>query len=114
MRLLIPAGTLLYHTLVFRGLAPDKISVHHLNKGNSVHSDAECGRMAAYNAERAVVLDQGSRPGRELIPKTPSLIIDHHMSDQVSSRFDLTNSSGLTTQPSSPLVILRPSRPRPC
>ena len=57
----------------------------------NVHSDEERDRMTATGAERFVVLDQGSRPGRALLPSTEDktrkrvLIIDHHMSDRVSA-----------------------------
>jgi nanoRNase/pAp phosphatase (c-di-AMP/oligoRNAs hydrolase) len=44
--------------------------------------------MEAYETDKVVVLDQGSRPGRSLVsnkeenvPRT--LIVDHHMSDDV-------------------------------
>ncbi|CAD6575066.1 MAG: hypothetical protein TREMPRED_001293 [Tremellales sp. Tagirdzhanova-0007] len=61
------AGTLLYQTLVHLGHPPSSIQVHHLAKGLNVHSDEERDRMTAYGAERIVLLDQGSRPGRALI-----------------------------------------------
>jgi hypothetical protein len=75
---------MLHRILTVKGLPAHKIAVHHLSKGNNVHSDVELERMAEYRADRVVVLDQGSRPGRALLPGTPTLIIDHHMSDSVS------------------------------
>ena len=85
------AGTLLYQTLVHLGHPPSSIQVHHLAKGLNVHSDEERDRMTAYGAERIVLLDQGSRPGRALIQAQGDddvsnrvLIIDHHMSDEAS------------------------------
>jgi len=87
----MPAGTLLYKCLVMLGLPSDRISVHHLTKGHNVHSDHERALMTTFEPQRIVVLDQGSRPGRALIerlPDTPegpsTLIIDHHMSNEVS------------------------------
>ncbi|WWD09001.1 hypothetical protein V865_007116 [Kwoniella europaea PYCC6329] len=84
----LSAGTLLYRTLIHMKHSPSLISVHHLTKGNNVHSDYERNKMDSSRAERVVVLDQGSRPGRSLVPPLPDqkekrvLIIDHHMSDE--------------------------------
>jgi len=86
---LFTAGTLLHRTLTHLGHPRHLISVHHLQKGTNVHCDDERGRMATNGAERIVVLDQGSRPGRALVPPNDeetvrrTLIIDHHMSDEV-------------------------------
>jgi hypothetical protein len=89
----LAAGTLLYQTLIHLGHGPALISVHLLTKGTSVHSDEERDRMMAVGAERIVVLDQGSRPGRALVSTggtekgdRTTLIIDHHMSDEASAR----------------------------
>jgi nanoRNase/pAp phosphatase (c-di-AMP/oligoRNAs hydrolase) len=45
--------------------------------------------MEAYDTDKVVVLDQGSRPGRSLVSSKEEdakrvLIVDHHMSDDVS------------------------------
>ena len=83
------AGALLHRTFTHLGHPRDLITVHHLAKGTNVHADEERDRMAAVAAERVVVLDQGSRPGRALVPPLKdetskrTLIIDHHMSDEV-------------------------------
>jgi nanoRNase/pAp phosphatase (c-di-AMP/oligoRNAs hydrolase) len=50
--------------------------------------------MEAYNTDKVVVLDQGSRPGRALVSDKEEnakrvLIVDHHMSDEVSSLINL-------------------------
>lgn len=73
------------------GLPVDRIGVHHLTKGHNVHSDHERALMTAFEPQRVVVLDQGSRPGRGLVERRPdmpegpsTLIIDHHMSTEVS------------------------------
>ncbi|WVR03621.1 hypothetical protein IAU60_000614 [Kwoniella sp. DSM 27419] len=85
----LSAGTLLYRTLLHMKHPESLISVHHLTKGNNVHSDYEMDLMHKSGAEKVVVLDQGSRPGRALLPplvKDESgkrvLIVDHHMSDE--------------------------------
>ncbi|OCF45106.1 hypothetical protein I317_00907 [Kwoniella heveanensis CBS 569] len=86
----LSAGTLLYQTLIHMQHPSDLISVHHLTKGNNVHSDFERDIMHASGAEKIVVLDQGSRPGRSLVPPLKDvkgegkrvLIVDHHMSDE--------------------------------
>jgi len=46
--------------------------------------------MEAYDTDKVVVLDQGSRPGRALVSSKEQedkrvLIVDHHMSDDVST-----------------------------
>lgn len=115
------AGTLLHRTLIHLGHPPNLISVHHLAKGTNVHSDEEQDRMIASGRQRIVVLDQGSRPGRALVPSLDGeaskrvLIVDHHMSDQVSHprklcRGVLTGTcSGRTMLKSSRHAILYPS-----
>lgn len=79
------AGTMLYKTLLHLGHSPDKINVHHLSKGNNVHSPVEMEAMDATQADRAIVLDQGSRPGPRLLTRAQTLIIDHHQSSEVHS-----------------------------
>jgi nanoRNase/pAp phosphatase (c-di-AMP/oligoRNAs hydrolase) len=48
--------------------------------------------METFNSDRVVLLDQGSRPGPPIVsPRGESsrvLIIDHHMSDEVSEAFE--------------------------
>ncbi|KAK8845538.1 hypothetical protein IAR55_006253 [Kwoniella newhampshirensis] len=84
----LSAGTLLYRTLVHMGHAPSLISTHHLAKGNNVHSDAERDLLIAKDCEKLIVLDQGSRPGRSIVPPREGLhgkrvlVIDHHMCDE--------------------------------
>ncbi|KAK4685760.1 single-stranded-DNA-specific exonuclease, partial [Tremellales sp. Uapishka_1] len=100
----LSAGTLLYQTLVHLGLEPSRISVHHLSKGTNVHSDAERDKMAVFGADKIVVLDQGSRPGRAILPSLEEdekrvLIIDHHMSDEWPE-----NSQVLTACHTSPIA----------
>ena len=82
----------MYHTLVRLGHPPEKIAVHLLQKGTNIHCDSERDRLIGHRPERLIVLDQGSCPGRALIPSTlgipgPStLIIDHHVSEKVRIR----------------------------
>ncbi|WRT63865.1 uncharacterized protein IL334_000790 [Kwoniella shivajii] len=84
----LSAGTILYQTLIHMNHPPSLISVHHLTKGNNVHSDFERNLMDSSGAEKVVVLDQGSRPGRSIVPPLPNqkgkrvLVVDHHMSDE--------------------------------
>ena len=95
---LVSAGTLLYRTLQHLGHPTDLIRVHHLAKGTNVHSEAEMSKMADAGMDKVVVLDQGSRPGRPLVPKQSSdprvLIIDHHLSDKVRLWRPPTDGSG--------------------
>lgn len=78
----LSAGTLLYKTLIHLGHPKDKIAVHHLSKGTSIHTPTEREKMDAYGMERTIVLDQGSRPGPPLT-NAKVLIIDHHLSSEV-------------------------------
>lgn len=86
-KLISPAGTIMYKCLTMMGLPSDKIHVHHLAKGTNIHTDQERDIMQSYAADRLIVLDQGSRPGPELISteegESKSLIIDHHLSSEV-------------------------------
>jgi single-stranded DNA-specific DHH superfamily exonuclease len=71
------------------GLPADRIQVHHLSKGTNVHSPEEASRIEAYDTDKIVVLDQGSRPGEPIAKARDEasrvLIIDHHQSAEVSS-----------------------------
>lgn len=83
------AGSILYRTFTHLGHPEDLIKVHHLTKGTNLHTDVERANLESYGTDKVVVLDQGSRPGRSLVDaKDPEskrvLIIDHHMSDEVS------------------------------
>ncbi|WWC85785.1 uncharacterized protein L201_000652 [Kwoniella dendrophila CBS 6074] len=84
----LSAGTILYKTLIHMKHPESLISVHHLTKGNNVHSDYERNLMDSTKAEKVIVLDQGSRPGRSIVPPLPDqkekrvLVVDHHMSDE--------------------------------
>lgn len=75
----LTSGAQLYKTLVMLGVSPDNLSFHLLEKGNTVHSDAERDRMGVKEPAYIFVLDQGSRSGPPLIdaPHT-GLVIDHH------------------------------------
>lgn len=75
----LSSGAILQKTLVLLGLSPDKISAHLLQKGNSIHDEAERAAMAAHDPEYIFVLDQGSRKSPPVIEKHHrALIIDHH------------------------------------
>lgn len=81
----LSSGAILRHTLGLMGLPPEKIDVHLLTKGNTIHSEEERERMAERNPNYVFVLDQGSRPGLPVIDdKHEALIIDHHHADEDS------------------------------
>ena len=87
---LIAAGSILHRTLTHLGHSGDLIRVHHLTKGTNLHTDEQREKMEAYDTDKVVVLDQGSRPGRSLVSEKEKgskrvLIVDHHMSDEVSA-----------------------------
>ena len=68
------------------GHSPALIHVHVLSKGSNVHSDRERDLMESYDADKVIVLDQGSRPGPPLVASKGHprvLIVDHHMSVEV-------------------------------
>jgi len=75
----LSAGAILRHTLVLLGLAKERIHVHLLSKGNTVHSEDERSQISAHNPAYVFVVDQGSRSGPPLIDEEHTgLIIDHH------------------------------------
>jgi hypothetical protein len=83
----LSSGLILSLALKALSHPPSLIQVYHLPRGSNVHSDVARDEMMATFAEdggptRAVVLDQGSRPGPALLPedKTKVLLIDHHLS----------------------------------
>ncbi|GAA5912997.1 hypothetical protein JCM6882_008893 [Rhodosporidiobolus microsporus] len=78
-------------SLALRALShpPSLTSVYHLPRGVNIHSPvAQAGMLASFPSDdevgptRAIVLDQGSRPGPPLLPpeKAKVLVIDHHLS----------------------------------
>jgi single-stranded DNA-specific DHH superfamily exonuclease len=89
---LMTAGSILHRTLTHLGHSEDLIRVHHLTKGTNLHTDEQRDKMEAYGTDKVVVLDQGSRPGRSLVSEKEEgskrvLIVDHHMSDEVSTLY---------------------------
>lgn len=75
----LTSGSILRHTLLLLGLPSDKIHVHLISKGNTIHSDEERIKMKSYDPEHVFVLDQGSRPGLPVINGNhKALVIDHH------------------------------------
>jgi hypothetical protein len=77
----------MYRTLQHMGLPEELIHVHHLAKGTNVHTEDERRKMSAFGVQRVIVLDQGSRPGDPIVTGLApgcTLIIDHHMSTEVS------------------------------
>jgi hypothetical protein len=90
----LSAGYVLHKTLTLMGLPRDHIYTHVLSKGTNVHSASEIAAMEAlieeHGIERAVVLDQGSRPGAivsnlrgEGGGRRGLMVIDHHQSKEV-------------------------------
>lgn len=76
----LSAGAIMYRTLVKLGKAESQLHVHFLQKGTSIHDDAERDRMAVYKPKYVIVLDQGSRGGRPILDGCETLLIDHHYS----------------------------------
>lgn len=75
----LASGAILMRTLVLLGLDSSLISVHLLQKGNSVHDETERTAMATYKPAYVFVLDQGSRRSSPVIDKPhQALVIDHH------------------------------------
>ncbi|CAF9918729.1 MAG: hypothetical protein GOMPHAMPRED_001609 [Gomphillus americanus] len=76
----LSAGVIAYRTLLALNLPKDKISVHLLSKGTSVHDESERKAMLAYAPERVIVLDQGSRRGPRIVDDetVQCLVVDHH------------------------------------
>lgn len=71
--LLVPArdadelcsSAIVSRTLQLLGKSPEVTLVHVVGNGNSIHSDEERAILDAFDSEWAVVMDQGSRPGRK-------------------------------------------------
>ena len=80
----LDAGVIIFRTLTALGLPPALIDVHLVNKGSNIHNEAERLAMQEKNPAYLIVVDQGSRSGPPVVdtPKTKSLIIDHHLSDE--------------------------------
>ncbi|KAI5369977.1 Putative DHH phosphoesterase superfamily [Septoria linicola] len=79
----LSAGSILRHTLRLLGVVGDRIQVHLLTKGNTVHSEPERDRMALLKPDYIFVIDQGSRSGPPLIDAPhQGLVIDHHFATE--------------------------------
>ncbi|KAH7031552.1 DHH family protein [Microdochium trichocladiopsis] len=76
----LSSGAILQRTLILLGLAPELISAHLLQKGGSIHDQAEREAMAKHEPQYIFVLDQGSRRAPPVVdtPHRTALIIDHH------------------------------------
>ncbi|KAF4554170.1 Hypothetical protein D9617_5g070470 [Elsinoe fawcettii] len=97
----LTSGVILHRTLVALGLSPDLITVHLLEKGNTVHSDVERTHISSHSPAYLFVLDQGSRSSPPLSSEPcTTLIIDHHH----STESDFPDSSSHITACHSPPV----------
>ena len=75
----LSAGAILRHTLILLGLPAEKIAVHLLSKGTTIHSAEERLQMEAHQPAFAFIVDHGSRAGPPVIDaEHVALIIDHH------------------------------------
>lgn len=75
----LTSGVILQKTLVLLGLDPKLITAHLLQKGNSIHDEAERAAMSAQEPAYVFVLDQGSRKSLPVVDKPhQALVIDHH------------------------------------
>jgi len=75
----LTSGVILSRTLQLLGLSSDLIDIHLLQKGNTVHSQAEREILETRKPSYIFVLDQGSRNSPPLISdQHTALIIDHH------------------------------------
>ncbi|TKA45485.1 hypothetical protein B0A54_04024 [Friedmanniomyces endolithicus] len=76
----LSSGAILRHTLMLLGLPANRIDVHLLSKGHTIHSDFEREQMAAHKPAYIFIVDHGSRSGPPVMntEDTKTLIIDHH------------------------------------
>ena len=66
------------------GVPNERIHVHLLTKGSTVHSESERERMASKKPDYIFVVDQGSRSGPPLIDTDHvGLVIDHHFATEL-------------------------------
>lgn len=75
----LTSGAILRATLQLLGLPPERIHVHLLSRGTSVHDDVEREAMEAHDPGFVFILDHGSRQSPAAV-KEPHrcLVIDHH------------------------------------
>jgi len=66
------------------GLSTSLIGVHLIQKGATIHTEAERAAMQAKDPKHIIVVDQGSVLSPPVVdsPNVQSLIIDHHLSDE--------------------------------
>ncbi|KAJ6439383.1 putative dhh family protein [Purpureocillium lavendulum] len=75
----LTSGAILRKTLLLLGLEAGLIEGHILQKGNTVHDDAERQAIAAKDPAYIFILDQGSRKSPPVIDAPhKALVIDHH------------------------------------
>ena len=66
------------------GVPNERIHVHLLTKGSTVHNESERERMASKKPDYIFVVDQGSRSGPPLIDTDHvGLVIDHHFATEL-------------------------------
>ena len=80
----LSSGVIIHRTLMALGLPAERLDVHLLAKGTTVHDESQRRAMAAKAPAFVVVLDHGGRRGPPVVdpPETRALIIDHHLSDE--------------------------------
>ncbi|KAL8744483.1 MAG: hypothetical protein Q9190_003282 [Brigantiaea leucoxantha] len=90
------SGAIVHRTLTALGLPPASILVHFVEKGASVHDEAERKKMQELEPGNIIVVDQGSRAGPPLVEDSnvKSLVIDHHLSDNFPEKAQVYIPSG--------------------
>ncbi|PRP87703.1 hypothetical protein PROFUN_02403 [Planoprotostelium fungivorum] len=82
----LSSGAIALRSLVILGLPRDKIKIHFVSKGQSLHTKEEREKIEQGfpDVTRIIILDQGSRGGKEIVDpkegKVKVLIVDHHHS----------------------------------
>lgn len=89
----LSAGVIIHRTLVHLGLSLDLIEVHLIAKHASVHDESEREAMLAKKPANVIVVDQGSRAAPSIVadPNVPSLVIDHHLSDDFPTNAEVVS-----------------------
>ena len=96
----LTSGAIMYKTLKLLGVSKENLHYHLLEKGNTVHSDAERERMAERQPSYIFVLDQGSRKSSSLIdPPHTGLVIDHHFAHEVDFPADSSHVTACMSPP---------------
>lgn len=65
-----------------------------MGKGENVHQQGAMAPVEAVAPASLIILDQGSRAGEPILPGVPTLIVDHHASENFPEGAEVVSSYG--------------------